>query len=241
MIKNFLTYINETKQEPTNDNRYGFYMYLQTLDELKFSFIKSGNYLNTGNFLYFFRTEWIKNPTKILNEFESKNSIRNVFRIYNKINQEKLSFYFGIRNGILEYGFYNDLKDVIYKAGEFKIKDSELRKMTSYKCLTMISGILKIASTKTLKLLHEIKKDMKYLFEDKTNKGTTILTTMRLRKPINKNLLKNEKDLDVYFTNWCNDHPWGEKVESYIDDSENDYVSFYVKIKNQISEKPVAL
>jgi hypothetical protein len=243
MIKDFLTYIKENQGSPV-DGRYGFYMFLHTLDEMKFSFIKSGNYLNTGNFLYFFRTEWIKKPIDVLDGFEFKDSVKNTFRTYGKISNEKLSFYFGIRNGILEYGFYNDLKDVIYKTGQLNIKDNELRQIKSYSCLAMISGVLRIASTKTLTLLHEIKKDLKYFFEDKTSKGIIILTTMRLRKVISKELLKdnmkNSDDLTNTFVEWCNKYPWGKKIEAYIDDSEDD-VSFYIKIKSKNSDKPVVL
>lgn len=242
MIKSFLTYIRENQEKNVIDGRNGFFIILQILDTLKFSFIKSGNYLNVGNFLYFFRTEWIKNPVNVLNSIQSKDLIKNTFKIYSKIKDEKLSFYFGVRNGNLEFGFYNDLKDVIYKTGEFKIRDSELRKMTSFKCVTMISGILRLASTKTLTILHQIKKDMKYLFEDKTSKGISILTTMRLRKVIEKKELdqKNYDDLIKYFVDWCNKYPWGKKVEAYIDDTEDD-VSFYIKIKPKESEKPLTL
>jgi hypothetical protein len=240
MIKNFITYI--TENQSTIDGRYGFYMFLNTLDELKFSFIKSGNYLNTGNFIYFFRTEWIKNPIDIKDEFEFKDSIKNSFNTYNKISKDKLCFYFGIRNDKLEYGFYNDLKDVIYKTGEFPIKDAELRQIKSYRCLAMISDILRIASIKTLVILHDIKKDMKYLFEDKTSKSLTILTTMRLKKIFDKESLKEykEDDLITMFVNWCNKYPWGKKAEAYIDDNENE-ISFYVKIKTKNSDKPITL
>lgn len=237
MITNFSTYINESKKEASIDNRYGFFTFLQILDDMKFSFIKSGDYLNVGNFLYFFRTEWIKNPQIVLQKFESIESIKNIFKVYSKINHEKLAFYFGVRNGILEYGFYNDIKDTIYKTGEFKVRDGEMKKMTSFKCLTMISGILRLSSTKTLIILHQVKKDMKYLFEDKVSKGTTILTTQRLRKIIAKNLLDMKDDnLVKHFVDWCNKYPWGKKVEAYIDDSTED-VSFYVKI----IDKPLTL
>lgn len=239
MIKDFLTYIKENQE--IIDGRSGFYLLLQTLDTLKFSFIKSGNFLNVGNFLYFFRTEWIKNPVNVLNNFESKDLVKNTFRTYSKLKNEKLAFYIGVRNGNLEFGFYSDLKDVIYKTGEFKIRDSELRKMTSFKCVTMINGILRLASIKTLTILHQIKKDMKYLFEDKTSKEISILTTMRLKKVIDKKELdQNYDDLIKYFVDWCNKYPWGKKVEAYIDDTEDD-VSFYVKIKPKESEKPVTL
>jgi hypothetical protein len=242
MIKNYITYLKES-QESSIDGRYGFYMFLQTLDDLKFSFVKSGNYLNTGNFLYFFRTEWIKNPIEVLDEFEFKDSVKNTFKILNKLQSEKLSFYFGIRNGNLEYGLYSDLKDMLYKTGQFIIKDNELRQIKSYNCLLLINGVLKIASTKTLILLHEIKKDMKQLFEDKTSNGTTILTTMRIRKIISKDkLIEEMKDdkLTDYFVEWCKKYPWAKKVEAYIDDTDTN-VSFYVKINPKISEKPITL
>jgi hypothetical protein len=241
-MKDFITYIKES-QESSIDGRYGFYMFLQTLDESNFSFVKSGDYLNTGNFLYFFRTEWIKNSIDVLDEFEFKDSVKNTFKTFSKLTSEKLCFYFGIRNGNLEYGLYSDLKDVVYKTGQFNIKDSELRQIKSYKCITLINGVLKTASTKTLTLLHEIKKDLKSLYEDKTSNGILILTTMRIRKTILKEFLTEEmKDnkLITIFVEWCNKHTWGKKVEAYIDDTDKE-IYFYIKIKPQISEKPIVL
>ena len=101
MLKDFQTYIKENQNAPV-DGRYGFYMFLHSLDELKFSFIKTSDYLNTGNFNYFFRTETIKNKLDVLDNFEFKESNKNTFKTYNKLQSERLTFYFGIRNNILE-------------------------------------------------------------------------------------------------------------------------------------------
>jgi len=90
------------------------------------------------------------------------------------------------------------------------------------------------------KILFVIKKDLKYLFEEKNSKGINILTTMRLRKIIEKSLLKDQEDLEKYFNEWCSKYPWGKKIESYIDDSGDD-VSFYIKIKPDNSDQPVVL
>jgi len=240
MVKDFLTYIKENNQNHPIDGRFGFYMFLHTLDELNFSFVKTSNYLNTGNFLYFFRTEIIKKPIDISDAFEFKDSNINTFNIYEKINTERLSFYFGIRNNMIEYGFYNDMTDIIYKTGQFEVKDKEVRSIKSYKCLILINGVLSETNTRTLKILQEVKKDLKNLFQDKKSKTITIITTQRLRKIISKDQLKEEKDLDKYFTDWCNKFPWGKKVESYIDDSEDD-ISFYIKIKPKNNEPSIVL
>ena len=236
----YSTYIKENNQNHPIDGRFGFYMFLHTLDELNFSFVKTSNYLNTGNFLYFFRTEIIKKPIDISDAFEFKDSNINTFNIYEKINTERLSFYFGIRNNMIEYGFYNDMTDIIYKTGQFEVKDKEVRSIKSYKCLILINGVLSETNTRTLKILQEIKKDLKNLFQDKKSKTITIITTQRLRKIISKDQLKEEKDLDKYFTDWCNKFPWGKKVESYIDDSEDD-ISFYIKIKPKNNEPSIVL
>jgi len=238
MIKNYLTYIKENQNAPV-DGRFGFYMFLHSLDELKFTFIKTGDYLNVGNFEYFFRTEIIKNQIDVLDNFEFKESNGNTFRTYEKIKDERLSFYFGIRNGILEFGFYNDMTDIIYKTGQFEIKDRELRTIKSYKCLVLINGVLNTTNTRTLKILHDVKKDLKNLFPDIPNKGITILTIQRLRKMIPKDQIK-EKDLEKYFSDWCSKFSWVKKVESYIDDSE-DIISFYVKIKPKKNEPSITL
>ena len=238
MLKDFQTYIKENQNAPV-DGRYGFYMFLHSLDELKFSFIKTSDYLNTGNFNYFFRTETIKNKLDVLDNFEFKESNKNTFKTYNKLQSERLSFYFGIRNNILEYGFYNDVKDIIYKTGQFDIKDKEVRSIKAYRCLVMISGILNEMNSRTLKLLYEIKNDLKNLFPDVANKGITILTPQRIRKTINKKDI-TEENLDKYFSDWCNKFPWGKNVESSVDNSD-DIVSFYVKITPKSNEPSITL
>ena len=103
----------------------------------------------------------------------------------------------------------------------------------------MIGGILNEMNSRTLKLLYEIKNDLKNLFPDVANKGITILTPQRLRKIFDKKNI-TEENLDKYFSDWCNKFPWGKKVESSVDNSD-DVVSFYVKITPKSNEPYIIL
>ena len=236
MIK-YNDYIKENQLKL--DGRHGFFMFLKLIDDLKFNFIKSNHYLNVGKYLYFFTTEHIKNKDKFYDYFRDCLSIKTTVNTAINLKDKRISFYFGIKDNKLEYGFQDDTTREIYKTGSFEVDDRYVKSLKSYKCLVLIVNIFKDVNLKNLKLLHEIKSSMKNWYEDKGK--ILILNENILKKTINKDDLKEElkdiNDLLRKYENWCEKFKWVNKVFYYIDNDDDDSVTFYIKIKPKNSEK----
>jgi len=213
------------------NGKYGFFMFLDIIDELKNSFIKE-DYLNVRDFNLFFTTDKINDKNKLSDIIEYKKSLDVAFETLNHIKNLRLSFYFGIRDYNIEYGFHDDLKRMVYKIGEFKITSSYLKSLKSYKCITLISKVLKESNLKDLELLQKIKMDLKYLFDQKFN-DIEIKHGDKIIKKINNTELKNyynKENITEYFDSWSLKHKWYYKTYNYTD-VEGDETYFYVKVK----------
>lgn len=222
------------------DGRHGFFMFLKLIDDLKFNFIKTNHYLNVGKYLYFFTTEHIKNKDKFYDLFRDCLSIKTTCDTAQKLKDKRLSFYFGIKDNKLEYGFQDDMTREIYKTGIFEIEDRYLRSLKSYKCLSLIEGILKNSNIKNLNLLHEIRSHLKGWYE---NKGKVIILDENIiKKSIDREELKDElKDVNNLlrkYERWCEKFKWVNKVFYYIDSEDEQYVTFYIKIKPKVKDIP---
>jgi len=230
-MKSYKEYIklNESKL----NGKYGFFMFLDIIDEMKNSFIKE-DYLNVRNFNIFFTTDNIKDKNKLTDLLKYKRSVDVAYATIQHIRNLRLSFYFGVRDFVLEYGFHDDLKRMVYKVGEFKITSKFLNSLLSYKSITLISRILSNVKLKDLNLLQDVKNDIKYLFDVKFN-DIKINHEDKVVKKINNLELKNYYDndnLSDYFDSWSFKHKWYYSTYNYID-IDDDYTYFYVKIKNK--------
>jgi len=228
MIKKYDEYLTENV-EIKLDKKYGFYMFLKLLDDLKLNFIKTNHYLNTGRYLYFFTTEAIKNKNTI-DLFENVISLEIIYKTLKENEDKRLSFYFGIKGYNLEYGICDDISHEVYKTGSFQVDNRYLKNLRSYKCLIMINGILQKSNIKNLILLQEIRSHFKGWFPEKGK--TIILSENILKKSIPKSELKDEKYENILFKyeKWCEKFKWINKVYYYLDD-DNDEITFYIKIK----------
>ena len=235
MIK-YYEYIKENQLKL--DGRHGFFMFLKLIDDLKFNFIKTNHYLNVGKYLYFFTTEHIKNKDKFYDHFRDCLSIKTTCDTAINLKDKRISFYFGIKDNKLEYGFQDDMNRDIYKTGSFEVDDRYVKALKSYKCLVLIVNILKNVNLKNLMLLHEIKSHMKGWYEDKGK--VIILNENILKKTISKENLKEElKDVNALlrkYENWCEKFKWVNKVFYYIDNDDEDNVTFYIKIKPKVED-----
>lgn len=215
------------------DGRHGFFMFLKLIDDLKFNFIKTNHYLNVGKYLYFFTTEHIKNKDKFYDYFRDCLSIKTTVNTAQKLKDKRISFYFGIKDGKLEYGFQDDMNRDIYKTGVFDVDNRYIRSLKSYKSLVLIENILKNVNLSNLILLHEIKAHLKGWYE---NEGKVIILNENIvKKTINKEELKDDiKDVNNLlrkYEKWCEKFKWVNKVFYYIDSEDDDNVTFYIKIK----------
>jgi len=226
--------INDVDQDHIMESRlngkYGFFMFLEIIDIMKNSFINE-DYLNTSDYNIFFTTDNIKNKILLLNELEHKKSLDLLYVTLKNIKNSRLSFYFGVKDFILEYGFHDDIKRLVYKTGEFKITSVFLNNIKSFKSIILINNILKNIKLNNLKTLHNVKTDLIYLFDKKFN-DITIEDNELLVKRINNNQLSkyyNNDNLIEYFDSWCFKHKWYYTVYNYIDTDEY-YTYFYIKI-----------
>lgn len=229
MIKDYNKYIS-TNESKLN-GKYGFFIFLDVIDELKNSFIKE-NYLNVRNYNIFFTTDNIKDKNKLTDLLEFKKSLDVAYQTLIHIRNLRLSFYFAVSDYNLEYGFHDDLKRMVYKIGEFRITSKFLNSLSSYKSITLISKVLQSVKLRDLELLQKVKTDIKYLFDKKFNEIDIIENNIIIKK-INNTELKNYYDKDnitEYFDSWCFKHKWYYNTYNYTDvDDNNTY--FYVKVK----------
>jgi len=228
-MKKYNEYIklNESKL----NGKHGFFMFLDIVDELKNSFIKE-DFLNVRDFNIFFTTDKIKDKNKLSDLIEYKKSLDVAFATLNHIKNLRLSFYFGVRDFNIEYGFHDDLKRMVYKIGEFKITSQYLNILSSYKCITLISKVLRNIKLKDLELLQKVKNDLKYLFDEKFN-NIKIEHGNKVVKKINSVELKNyynKNNITDYFESWSFKYKWYYSTYNYTDEYQDD-TYFYVKIK----------
>jgi len=229
---NYNEYIKENNG-PKLDGKYGFFMFLKLIDDLKMNFLKSGHYLNVGKYQYFFTTEHIKDKEDFLGYFRESLSLKTTCETAQNLKDQRISFYIGIKNNKLEYGFQNDMKKDIYKTGAFDVNTKYVRSLKSYKCLTLIENILKNSNLKNLNILQEIKIHLKGWYEGKGD--VLILNEHIVKKSIDKEDIKDDiKDINVLlrkYEKWCEKFKWINKVFYYIDSEDDDKITFYIKIK----------
>jgi hypothetical protein len=197
------------------------------------NFLKTSHYLNTGKYQYFFTTEHVRKNEDFIGFFRDSMSIRTTCETAHDLKDKRISFYIGIKHNNLEYGFQDDMTREIYTTGKFKVNTKYIRSLKSYKCLTLIEGILKNSNLYSLNILQEVKQSFKELFKGKGD--ILILNENIIRKSIDKEDLKKELE-DVNgllrsYERWCEKFKWFNKVYYYIDGDDGDKVSFYVKVK----------
>lgn len=212
------------------DGKNAFFMFLNLIDEMRMNFIKSSNYLNVGKYQLFLTTETIKNKIEFVNYFRDSLSLKTTCDTAQKIKDDRISHYFGLKNNILEYGFYDSIKNSVYKTGEFETNNKFINNLKSYKCISLVENILKNININDLLFLQEIKSALKYWYE---NKGDIlILNNKVIRKSIHKDEIENNENLLKPYEKWCEKFKWINKVYYYIDDmDDNDKINYYIKLK----------
>jgi hypothetical protein len=240
-MKYYIEYIKENLGQSKLDGKHGFFMFLKFIDDMQMTFIKTSNYHNIGKYQYFFTTEHIRKKDHFLGYFRDSLSLQKTCQAAKQLKDERISFYFGIKNNILEYGFQDDMKRDIYKTGSFQVNTRYVRSLKSYKCLSLIENILKNSNLGNLNLLQQIKIHLKGWYEGKGN--VVILSENIVKKTIDKNTIKEDaKDSNALlrkYDNWCEKFKWYEKVYHYIDNEEENEVTFYIKIKPKINAEEV--
>ena len=212
----------------------GFLLYLSLADQFDNMFTRS-DYLNTEEYSYFFVSDKIKKPVELLDELEMKRSLQSVYNTLKSLQDNNISFYFGIKKSTLEYGFYSNSKFKVYKAGSFITNNAFLRKLDN-ESLMVVKKYLNKSHLKLIQLLSTIKVDFPKIFHD-VNCEIKILDELRIRNRYKVDAF-NKEDLDqIKFLNtleaFKEKFSWGKKVDAYVDISD-EYISLYFKIKQKI-------
>ena len=208
-----------------------FILFLDVVVEFEHTFMKQ-NYLNTGEYLYFFTTDKITKTYEIIDILEHKQSLKYAYYTLTKLKDMRLSFYFGIKKNMLYYGFYNETNGYVYKVGEFKVTGKFLSTMKN-KSLKTLRQVIEKMNLKNINNLHLMRVDFHTFFQD-FNGEIEILDEERIKKTFDINIFKpedlDELKLNYTFEQWSRNYEWCNKYYYYslITDK---YVHFYIKIK----------
>lgn len=233
----FVKLLKENTQENTIDlaGKNAFKLFLNVIDEFEHTFMKQ-NYLNTGEYLYFFTTDKIIKKYEIIDVLEHKSSLKYAYYTLAKLKDMRLSFYFGIKKNMLYYGFYNETNGYVYKVGEFKVNNNFLSTIKNG-CFKTIRKVIEKMNLKNINQLHLIRVDFHTFFQD-FNGDIEIMDEERIKKTFNSNIFK-EEDLDELKLNytleqWSRNFDWSGKYYYYslITDK---FIHFYIKIKKVVN------
>jgi len=207
-----------------------FLIFLKLIDNFKYRFYNQ-DYMNTGSYLYFFQTDKLKDKQQLLDVLEYKKSIPSGHGTLKKLGQDRVSFYFAIKEFKLEYGFYDIDKTMVYKLGIFDINTRYLKTLTN-RCLLPIKSSLNKIIIKYVIALHKVK-PLFNLFQGYDG-DKKILDEFRIRCSYDKNIFKQE-DLDSdkmnsYINRWLMEKRLGKKYTSHATMTD-DKVHFFIKIK----------
>jgi len=223
--------LEQIQMEDFLSGKESFRIFLYLINKFELRFLKK-NYLNTGNYYYFFYTESIPDNEMLKDELELKESLKAGYLTFKKMKKDrKISFYFGIYNHILEYGFYDLSRKVVYKIGKFEIEDNYFKNLPRHKCFKGIRDRLEEANLKNMELLHKIKEDFKNFMEKGNIK---ILNEYKIKFFINKNNVDNlnEKKLTQKINKFKEDYEWGNLVTSFTIIGEK-MIHFYLRLKSK--------
>lgn len=210
-------------------NAFGIFLKIADTFNIRFN---NSNYLNMASFQYFYQTDILKDKKEILDSFEYKISLPAAYGTLKNIINDRVSFYFAIKDSKLEYGFFDVDKEMLYKVGQFVVKSLDVKKLEN-RCLISIKQALKNTNIKNLTSLHKVKKSFKNLFKGYDSQ-VTILDEFRMRNTYDASIFKRE-DLDQnrmnsFIDNWLKTNGLYKKFVTHATVTE-DKVNFYISVK----------
>jgi len=228
---------NIPKEKVKLSGQNAFDIFLDIICDFNFIFVKQ-NYLNMGDYNYFFTTEKISNKQEVLDTLKRKSSLETAYLTLGSIKDMRLSIYFAIKDNVLTYGYFNEDNSYIYKVGKFKINTKILKLLSRKKCLKTIRSILDNSNLKNLSLLQIIKVDFHTLF-DNVKSDVEIIDENRIKNTFDLSIFKdedrNENKLRIYLTQWSRNFKWSNKCYYIIHLTEK-YAHFYIKIIPSIQD-----
>lgn len=230
------TKLNESEEQEEVElaGKYTFHIFLDIVDEFDNRFVKQ-NYLNTSDYFYFFTSDKIKQNVDVVDRLSLKNSLKTAYLTLNSIKNARVSFYFGVKNNKLEYGFFDDVKMLVYKVGMFKITPAYLKNLDDHKCVKSLHNIFKNYIPKNLEKIHSVREDYRKFWEQIEGE-VEILDEFRIKKSF-KTEFFNKEDLDelrmtTTLEHWAKDFSWFKDFYYYCYITEK-YVHLYLKVKEK--------
>lgn len=232
MIK-FSNNIESINESIELSGKNAFNIFLSIIEDSEYRFIKH-NYLNISDYSYFFTTDKINDNSDIIDILSHKTSLQTAYLTLSTISDKRLSFYFGIKNYSLFYGFYDEDSNYVYKVGVFKCNLIDFKNLTKHKSCKNIKGIIENSNLKNMNLLKKVKKDFETFFE-KFESTPEIMDEFRIQKSFDIGIFTEEdlNDMKLTYTLelWARKFDW-KKNFIYYSHITDKFVHFYIKIKS---------
>lgn len=228
MITNFKLYEQETYEL---SGKHSFFMFLQIISNHDFHFILNDQYTKLYKYHFFFSTETIKGIEEYVEIFKYKHSLSSAYKILLEIKNQKLAFFFGIKeNSTIRYGFLDLDTKRSYVVGEFGATGAYFRNISKYKALQFINKILQYTDIKNLPLLSKIKYDLESFSKD----GKIIINNNKIIKNVDRNVFTDE-DFKLnrpyrMLDQWISKKTWKNKIEYSVND-DSDPIEFIIIAK----------
>jgi len=215
--------------------KHAFDIFVDIINDFDLLFVKQ-DYYNTADYSYFFTTERVNKVQEIIATLRRKKSLETAYKTLGSVKDMRLSFFFGIKDYTLFYGYYNEDNRYVYKVGKFRINNSEIKKLYRNRCMKTIRSILEGVNLKNMKFLQNIKVDFHTLFNGVKN-DVEILDEYRIKNSFPIETLKeedrDEDKLRLYLSQWSRNFKWSDKCYYFTTLTEK-YIHFYIKIKSSI-------
>jgi hypothetical protein len=231
-MKKFLNYIKESQEiQPEMSGKHGFEIFLELINDNDIEWTKK-SYMNTGEYLYFFRSEHIQDNQGIAEQLEFKKSLKTAYLTLNSIRDKRVCFYFGVRNNKLEYGFYDEISFTVYKIGIFEVNNFYFKKFPKEANLSIVRKALENVNIKTLELLRQIRTDLGSFWTQLESK-TEIIDEKGVRRALPIEYFKIEDRTDVNMMSALDynikEFEWKDRVHAYVEITEEN-IYFFIRL-----------
>jgi len=211
--------------------KVAFDVFIDIIYDTDIFFVKH-DFLNVGEYSYFFTTEKIKDNYEIINILENKRSLEFAYKTLQTIKKMRLSFYFGVKKKTLFYGFYNEDTQYVYKVGYFSTTSTYLKKLKNPIFKNIKDVLINVDMKKEIFILN-IRNDFEDFFNG-VESELVVKDEFRLSKKYSVDLF-NAEDIDELRMNytllvWSRKFSWYRNVYSFVNIT-NKNIYFYIKLK----------
>lgn len=234
MIKKFKIFESKINESFQLSGKHSFLTFLQIISNHDYHFMLNDFYTKLYNYHFFFSTETISGIEDYIDIFKYKKSLESSYEILLKIRNNKLAFFFGVKeNSLLRYGFLDLDTQRSYVSGEFMASGEYFRSISKYKALQFINKIIQNTNVKKLPVLSKIKQDFEKFYKDKKNvkikiENNRVINYFDKSQFIEEDIQMNRpyRALDK----WISKKSWRNQVEYSVDDT-TDILKFIIIVK----------